>query len=123
MVGDKEYFLQMLAGDQATQFAIEMGFKEESLTTTESKHVWSEWRAKECQPNYWVDVSPNPSSNCGPYHPLHPNDIFFYNYGSKGHFNRGGQHNHDTIGMVAIDYHGHMVAGTSTNGLKHKIPG
>merc|ERR1712062_103904 len=113
----------MLAGDQATQFAIEMGFKEESLTTTESKHVWSEWRAKECQPNYWVDVSPNPSSNCGPYHPLHPNDIFFYNYGSKGHFNRGGQHNHDTIGMVAIDYHGHMVAGTSTNGLKHKIPG
>merc|ERR1712008_401216 len=25
--------------------------------------------------------------------------------------------------MVAIDSKGHMVAGTSTNGLKHKIPG
>ena len=72
-------------------------------------------------------MTPDPSKNCGPYSPLHPNDIFMYNYGSfvepKDHFSRGGIHDHDTIGMVAIDIDGHMVAGTSTNGLKHKIPG
>lgn len=39
----------MLAGDQATEFALEMGFKEESLTTQESKDMWSEWRANNCQ--------------------------------------------------------------------------
>ena len=47
----------MLAGDQATQFAIDMGFKEESLTTTESKEMWKEWRDNQCQPNYWVKDS------------------------------------------------------------------
>jgi N4-(beta-N-acetylglucosaminyl)-L-asparaginase len=31
--------------------------------------------------------------------------------------------NHDTIGMIAIDENGNIVAGTSTNGANHKIPG
>ena len=31
--------------------------------------------------------------------------------------------NHDTIGMVALDATGKLAAGTSTNGLTHKIPG
>jgi len=31
--------------------------------------------------------------------------------------------NHDTIGMIVIDSEGHIVAGTSTNGANHKIPG
>lgn len=31
--------------------------------------------------------------------------------------------NHDTIGMVALDGKGHMVAGCSTSGLAFKIPG
>lgn len=33
------------------------------------------------------------------------------------------ENNHDTIGMIAIDLHKNIVAGTSTNGAKHKIPG
>lgn len=33
------------------------------------------------------------------------------------------RHNHDTIGMVAIDSKGDVAAGTSTNGAKFKIPG
>lgn len=31
--------------------------------------------------------------------------------------------NHDTIGMIVINDEGHIVAGTSTNGANHKIPG
>lgn len=31
--------------------------------------------------------------------------------------------NHDTIGMVATDGKGHVVAGCSTSGLAFKIPG
>lgn len=27
------------------------------------------------------------------------------------------------IGMIAIDQHGHVAAGTSTNGMTHKVPG
>ena len=38
--------------------------------------------------------------------------------------NKGiGIHNHDTIGMVVIDQYGDITAGTTTNGLNHKIPG
>lgn len=33
------------------------------------------------------------------------------------------ERNHDTIGMVVIDTNKNVVAGTSTNGLRHKIPG
>jgi N4-(beta-N-acetylglucosaminyl)-L-asparaginase len=74
---------------------------------------------------FFQDVLPNPTQNCGPYTPIHPNNLVqAENYDSsvKRH-RRGGEGNHDTIGMVAIDDKGHVVAGTSTNGLKWKIPG
>lgn len=46
-----------LVGDQATQFAVQMGFKEESLTTTQSKKMWMQWRNEEyCQPNFWMVI-------------------------------------------------------------------
>lgn len=44
----------LLVGDQATDFAIMMGFKTESLTTPESKGVWKKWRKNMCQPNFWT---------------------------------------------------------------------
>lgn len=44
----------LLVGDQATKFAIQMGFKEESLTTRSSKLVWKKWRWANCQPNFWT---------------------------------------------------------------------
>lgn len=44
----------ILAGELATQFALSMGFPIESLTTNQSREMWSEWRAKNCQPNYWM---------------------------------------------------------------------
>ena len=59
-------------------------------------------------------MSPDPTQSCGPYSPLGVR-------AKKPHFGESG--NHDTIGMIALDATGQMVAGTSTNGAAHKIPG
>lgn len=105
----------MLVGELATEFALQMGFKKESLTTPKSKEIWKNWRSNNCQPNFWVDVQPNPSRHCGPYTPLDQNYIEYESYFD--------QQNHDTIGMIVIDKVGNIAAGTSTNGARHKIPG
>jgi hypothetical protein len=44
----------MLVGDQATQFAVSMGFKEETLETKKSREMWHQWKENNCQPNFWV---------------------------------------------------------------------
>lgn len=59
--------------------------------------------------------------SCGPYTPILENCIDYYKeYKQKLWLNSG---NHDTISMIVIDRNGKIAAGTSTNGLKHKIPG
>nr|ACO10237.1 N4-Beta-N-acetylglucosaminyl-L-asparaginase [Caligus rogercresseyi] len=103
-----------LAGELATQFAVRMGFTEETLNTPLSKKMWRSWRDQSCQPNYWMNVLPDPSKNCGPYTPTAV---------ESSEKRLANAENHDTIGMVAIDANGTVAAGTSTNGLKHKIPG
>lgn len=44
----------MLVGDQATEFAVMMGFKEESLSTPDSDNMWKTWKDNRCQPNFWT---------------------------------------------------------------------
>ncbi|XP_045459409.1 N(4)-(Beta-N-acetylglucosaminyl)-L-asparaginase [Melitaea cinxia] len=107
----------ILVGELATQFAEQMGFQEESLSTPESKRIWLGWYyAHHCQPNFWTDVTPDPSKFCGPYKKLEQRI-------DKWLPMKVDRHNHDTIGMVAIDSKGDVAAGTSTNGAKFKIPG
>jgi len=43
----------LLGGDLATDFAVNMGFKKESLQTDESKEMWTQWKENKCQPNFW----------------------------------------------------------------------
>jgi len=109
----------LLVGDQATEFAVKMGFEKESLSTESSENTIKNWEEKSCQPNYWLNVLPNPTSGCGPYEKLEP---------SEGHqiqveMIKNDDSNHDTIGMIVIDSKGDIAAGTSTNGLTYKIPG
>lgn len=112
----------LLVGDQATQFALSMGFKEENLSTAYSIQNWREWKDKSCQPNFWKNVHPDPKISCGPYRnsygnhssmqqQVHPKKIVF------------DSHNHDTVGMIVIDKNNRIAAGTSSNGASHKIPG
>lgn len=43
----------LLVGDHATEFAKQMGFKEESLSTPDSVNKWKTWKDNNCQPNFW----------------------------------------------------------------------
>lgn len=46
-----------LVGELATKFAVQMGFKEEPLTTYDSKKMWIKWRNEDfCQPNFWMVI-------------------------------------------------------------------
>uniref|UniRef100_A0A1B6KE62 N(4)-(beta-N-acetylglucosaminyl)-L-asparaginase n=1 Tax=Graphocephala atropunctata TaxID=36148 RepID=A0A1B6KE62_9HEMI len=103
----------ILVGELATQFALQMGFQVENLTTPQSREMWQSWRTNSCQPNYWMGVEPDPRQQCGPYQPLSS---------TSDRFSQA-EYSHDTISMVAIDRHGHVAVGTSSNGANHKIPG
>ncbi|KYM94138.1 PREDICTED: N(4)-(Beta-N-acetylglucosaminyl)-L-asparaginase-like [Cyphomyrmex costatus] len=105
----------LLVGNLATEFAVNMGFKQESLQTDESKKMWTQWKANKCQPNFWKNVTPDPTSSCGPYCPIDIED-------DKNEV-VGSEENHDTIGILAIDSQRRIAVGTSTNGAKYKIPG
>lgn len=103
----------MLVGDFATEFAIQNGFKVENLTTKASYEQCRAWKAKGCQPNYRINVNPDPSESCGPYVSLlQPRNQPFTHQAS-----------HDTLSLITIHSDGTMAAGTTTNGAPHKIPG
>ncbi|KAM3612006.1 uncharacterized protein V6R79_000865 [Siganus canaliculatus] len=106
----------MLVGESASVFAENMGFVAEDLTTNKSMNIFSQWLKGNCQPNYRKNVSPDPSSSCGPYKPKAVQKL-----NMRAH--HANIHSHDTIGMIALDADGHVAAGTSTNGLTHKVPG
>lgn len=43
----------LLGGSLATDFAVQMGFKKESLQDDRSYDVWQKWKSNDCQPNFW----------------------------------------------------------------------
>ncbi|XP_072904149.1 N(4)-(beta-N-acetylglucosaminyl)-L-asparaginase-like [Hemitrygon akajei] len=109
----------LLVGESASIFAENMGFLSEDLKTNRSLSLFSTWLNQNCQPNFRKNVSPQSETLCGPYKPvkdlgperpvkLAPHVKF---------------QSHDTIGMIVIQSNGTIAAGTSTNGLIHKIPG
>ncbi|KAJ6644388.1 putative N(4)-(beta-N-acetylglucosaminyl)-L-asparaginase [Pseudolycoriella hygida] len=121
LVGYQPIMLDPCAvGSQATEFAIQMGYTNESLRTNYSQGIWQTWKDNSCQPNFWVNVQPNSSTTCGPYEPISNNDV--NNFWTRKEHKFGSGH-HDTIGMIVIDSNKNVAAGTSTNGARHKIPG
>jgi N4-(beta-N-acetylglucosaminyl)-L-asparaginase len=137
----------LLVGDQATQFAQDMGFPLSNLTTPESEQIWKTWQGENCQPNMRRNVSPDPTKSCGPYkpNPSRASQMFAPVSPARAHHreptrgmsrrhrntnrddvrdrSRSGisEANHDTIGMIVIDANGNMAAGTSSNGISHKV--
>lgn len=95
----------MLAGELASDFAVEQGYKKESLTSDYSRGLYEEWVKNGCQPNFWVNGS---SCNNDSAEPIH---------------NSFDEHNHDTIGQIALQTDGRMAVGMSSNGARHKIAG
>ena len=97
----------MLAGDLATQFAISLGYKKEDLTSDHSRQQHKDWLEIGCTPSFWIDGRGcNGTSDAG--------------IARRSLFN---EHNHDTIGQIALQSDGRMAVGMSSNGATHKIPG
>lgn len=90
----------MLAGEGATKFAIEQGFKREELLTPESRKAWQEWlKTTKYKPEANIETK------------------------SYGLGTPGGAKNHDTIGMLAIDAKGNLSGACTTSGMAWKVRG
>ncbi|MEP6897160.1 MAG: N(4)-(beta-N-acetylglucosaminyl)-L-asparaginase [Rhodanobacter sp.] len=94
----------LLVGEGALQFALEQGFKKQNLLTPESEKAWHEWqKTAHYQPSINSEV---------------------HDYGKGGATGMpGGAHNHDTIGMLAIDAHGRLAGACTTSGMAWKMRG
>ena len=118
----------MLVGDQATAFAVEMGFETTNLTTAGSQQIWEDWQTADCQPNMRRNVQPDPTKFCGPYKPagaqmlaereieaLSTNGGHAPASSSPRDRSRAAisESNHDTISMIVIDASGNMAAGVT----------
>eukprot|EP00039_Didymoeca_costata_P024082 m.9217 g.9217 ORF g.9217 m.9217 type:complete len:354 (+) comp4025_c0_seq1:94-1155(+) len=110
-----------LVGDAAANFAVEMGIPRQSTETPESTARWKQWKAGNCQPNFWKagTVDPDPTKSCGPYKPLGSRNIRngtkYRQWAKLG--------DHDTIAQAVIDSDGKIASGTSTNGASYKVHG
>ncbi|KAG6548502.1 hypothetical protein Mapa_009990 [Marchantia paleacea] len=122
----------LLVGDQASDFALSLGLSgPANLSTDDSLDLWSTWRDKKCQPNFWQNVIPDPRFSCGPYHTRSESSRHSRmlqecgeRTAARGSSQKGiGPTNHDTISMAVIDKSAKVAVGTSTNGATYKIPG
>ena len=67
---------------------------------------------------------PDPQTSCGPYRPSassHFQPVTAADDELMGH--HATTVSHDTVGFVALDVHGNVASGTTTNGATFKIPG
>lgn len=85
----------MLVGDGALQFALANGFKKENLLTPKSEQEWKKWlKTSKYEPQMNIEQ-----------------------------VLQGGEKNHDTIGMVAMDKDGDLSGACTTSGLAYKMHG
>jgi len=93
-----------------------MGFQAASLETQGSFQQHASWIKNSCQPNFWQDVTPDPTENCGPYQPpisspksdkapLATHKVEKKRERVSAEIDR---FNHDTIGMIVIDQSGNI---------------
>jgi N4-(beta-N-acetylglucosaminyl)-L-asparaginase len=94
----------LLVGDGALQFALEQGFPKEELLTPESEQAWREWL------------------KTAHYKPVINSEVTGYGAGPAGG-RPGDSHNHDTIGMLALDAHGNLSGACTTSGMAWKLHG
>jgi len=94
----------ILAGDGAYEFALQNGFKPQSLLTENSIRRFWEWK----------------KSNSTKAEEINTDEfkLLKTKYDSKND-----SENHDTIGMIALDNDGHLAAACTTSGMAWKLHG
>jgi N4-(beta-N-acetylglucosaminyl)-L-asparaginase len=93
----------ILVGEGALRFALANGFKKENLLTASSEKAWREWlRTSKYDPM----ITPEGLMEKNKQQPA-----------------AGQLHNHDTIGMIAMDANGNLSGACTTSGLAYKMHG
>jgi N4-(beta-N-acetylglucosaminyl)-L-asparaginase len=90
----------LLVAEGAQQFAISQGFEKKPLLTDDARKAWREWlKTSEYRPKMNVE-----RSGALPPRP-------------------GDAHDHDTLGILAIDAHGKLAGACTTSGMAWKLHG
>jgi len=85
-----------LVGDGAQQFALAQGFRKVPLLTDEARQAWREWlKRSEYAPQINAERQARP----------------------------GDSHNHDTLGILALDAQGRLAGACTTSGMAWKLHG
>jgi N4-(beta-N-acetylglucosaminyl)-L-asparaginase len=94
----------LLVGEGALQFALEQGFSKKDLLTPEAEQAWHEWlKTARYKPSINSEVR---------------------DYGKAASTGMpGGAHNHDTIGMLALNANGRLAGACTTSGMAWKLRG
>ncbi len=90
----------LLVGDGALEFALQQGFRKTSLLTPAAEQAWKEWL------------------KTSHYKPAINSEVRDYGVGVPG-----GRHNHDTLGILALDAHGKLAGACTTSGMAWKLHG
>ena len=101
----------VLAGESASEFAVGLGYKMEDLSSSYSRKLHEEWVANGRKPSFWKDGWEGTGKQ---------RNGTEANGAGHVEFN---EHNHDTIGQIALQSDGRMAVGMSSNGARHKIAG
>ena len=89
----------MLVGAGARDFAVAQGFPTQSLLTPAAEAAWRRWLETS-------EYAPRPNSENGGWASM-----------------PGGETNHDTIGLLALDQAGRMAGACTTSGMAFKMRG
>ena len=86
----------LLVGEGAQRFAVANGFEKKALLTPEAEKAWREWlKTADYQPRINAERAQQP----------------------------GNRDNHDTLGILALDSHGHLAGACTTSGMAWKLHG
>lgn len=93
----------LLVGEGALQFALGEGFPRQDLLTPEAEQAWRAWLTT-------AEYRPQPNIERSNRYPM-PGTV------------PGGERNHDTIGILALDRAGHLAGACTTSGMAFKMRG
>ncbi len=93
----------LLVGEGALGFALAEGFPRQNLLTPAAEHAWREWLQT-------ARYAPQPNIERSNRYSL-PDAL------------PGGERNHDTIGILALDRGGHLAGACTTSGMAFKLHG
>lgn len=105
----------LIVGSLASEFAMKLGYKKTDLHSDFSKKSYSDWIANNKQPNYWL------SDNGSKSQPKIATSVAQQQLAKQQI--EYSQHNHDTIGVLALNTLHELAAACSSNGATYKIPG